>query len=70
MRWTTLSLLLGLASWTAAASTADEDGDPLQENTYFNKKAVPPMLELTPDNFDKVAKETNFLMVKHFRYAA
>lgn len=58
-------LLLGSAAWSAAAAD-DDDKDVEKENTYFNAKMVPPMLELTPENFKKELKASKFLMVKGF----
>ena len=62
-----LSLFFGAAALAFAASGSTESEDPLQENTYFNQKMVPPMIELTPDNFEKEAKASKYLLVKHYR---
>ncbi len=71
MRLLNLSLLFGVATLvTAASSIIDDDDDASQENTYFNQKKVPPLLELTPDNWEKESKASKWLMVKHFRYAS
>ncbi len=61
MRLSSLALLLGAAACGAAA------GDPAQENTYFDGKKVPPILQLGPDTFDKEVKASKWLMVKHYR---
>ncbi|KAK3319289.1 thioredoxin-like protein [Apodospora peruviana] len=71
MRWLNLSYLLGAVSLAAVATAAsssstDSDEEPTRENTYFNQKKVPPMLELTPDNWEKESKATKWLMVKHY----
>ncbi|KAK3939811.1 thioredoxin domain-containing protein 5 [Diplogelasinospora grovesii] len=66
MRWLNLSLLFGAASLAAAASSTDAEEDAAVENTYFNQKKVPPMLELTPDNWAKESKASKWLMVKHY----
>jgi protein disulfide-isomerase len=58
MRWFSLSLLVGLASLAVA------DDSEAREPTYFNGIKVPPMLELTPDNWEK---ESKYIIVKHFR---
>jgi protein disulfide-isomerase len=68
MRLLNLSLLFGAAA-LAVDSTPFEDEDPVRENTYFNGKKVPPMLELTPENWEKESKASRFLMVKHYRCA-
>jgi protein disulfide-isomerase len=65
MRLLNLSLLFGAAAWAVAESPeADED---VRETTYFNGKKVPPMLELTPHNWEKERKASKYLMVKHYR---
>ncbi|KAK4192731.1 thioredoxin-like protein [Podospora australis] len=59
--------LLGAAALVSAASAADDaDEDITRENTYFNGKKVPPILELTPLNWKTEVKKSKFLMVKHF----
>lgn len=68
MRLTFLALLLGaVSSGIAQAIGADTTDDPEKENTYFNGKRVPPLLELTADNFDKEVKASKFLVVKYFK---
>jgi protein disulfide-isomerase len=66
MRLFNFSLLLGAAA-LVAAEVFDDDEEPVRENTYFNGKKVPPMLELTPDNWEKEYKASKYLMVKHYR---
>ncbi|KAL2158921.1 hypothetical protein VTH06DRAFT_2951 [Thermothelomyces fergusii] len=67
MRLFDLTFLFGAAALVAAQSPdVDDDEEPLKETTYFNGRAVPPMLELTPDNWDKELKASKFLMVKHY----
>ncbi|KAK3390196.1 thioredoxin-like protein [Podospora didyma] len=62
-----LSLLFGAAALAAAVSTSDEaDDEELRENTYFNGQKVPPVLELTPHNWEKETNASKYLMVKHF----
>ncbi|KAF3360174.1 hypothetical protein VDGD_00502 [Verticillium dahliae] len=65
-----LSTLLVLATSTLALAIKKpkmtkkpKNDDP---NTYFNSVKVPPMLELTPDNFDKEINATKFVVVKHY----
>ncbi|KAM7203514.1 thioredoxin domain containing protein [Rhypophila sp. PSN 637] len=69
MRWHNLSLFFGaasLAATVAASPATDNDDDAPRESTYFNQKKVPPMLELTPDNWEKEANASKWLMVKHY----
>ncbi|KLU81944.1 hypothetical protein MAPG_01024 [Magnaporthiopsis poae ATCC 64411] len=68
MRLSPLSLWLGLVSVgaVAGADTESSSQDPTKENTYFNNKKVVPMVELTPDTFDKEIKGHKFYFVKHF----
>lgn len=63
-----LSLLFGVAA-LAVASPVDEVEDGTPVDTFFNGKKVPPMLELTPENWDKEKTASRFLMVKHYRCA-
>ncbi|KAH8884767.1 thioredoxin-like protein [Thozetella sp. PMI_491] len=65
MRLLNLSLFLGIATLATASSVTEDDSE-TQENTYFNQQKVPPMVELTPDTWDKAVKASKFLMVKHF----
>jgi protein disulfide-isomerase len=67
MRLFNLSLLLGAAALVVAEVPDDDDEEPVRENTYFNGKKVPPMLELTPDTWEKEYKASKYLMVKHYR---
>lgn len=69
MRLSLFTLLFGAASIAAATdslNTATEE-DPDRENTYFNQQKVPPMLALTPANYDKSIKSSKYLLVKNFR---
>ncbi|GJC96900.1 Thioredoxin [Colletotrichum higginsianum IMI 349063] len=65
MRLSPMFLLLGstLLCGAQAAAVADEKDD--QANT-FNSMKVPPMLELTPDTYDKEVKAHQFMLVKHY----
>lgn len=72
MLWHNLSFLFGAVSLAATAtatdsSSTDSDDDAPRENTYFNQMKVPPLLELTPDNWEKESKASKWLMVKHYR---
>jgi protein disulfide-isomerase len=65
MRLLDLSLLFGAAALVVAGVADDDDEAP--EPTFFNGKKVPPMLELTPDNWEKEHKASKYLLVKHYR---
>ncbi|KAI2621253.1 thioredoxin-like protein [Hypoxylon sp. NC1633] len=67
MRLASLALLLGAVSFGSAQAPGSETVDnPDRENTYFNGKRVPPLLELTPENFEKEVQQSKFLVVKYF----
>lgn len=66
MRFLPVTLLLSAATWVTSVA-AESGDDPLRENTYFNAKKVPPLLELTPDNWDAEMKLSRWLFVKHYR---
>ncbi|KAL2168200.1 hypothetical protein VTG60DRAFT_259 [Thermothelomyces hinnuleus] len=67
MRLFDLTFLFGAAALVVAQSpTVDDDEEPPKETTYFNGREVPPMLELTPSNWDKELKASKYLMVKHY----
>lgn len=69
MRLASLALFLSAAVLGSAQAVGSETYDnPDRENTYFNNKRVPPILELTADNFEKEVKLTKFLVVKYYRY--
>ncbi|KAK5998464.1 putative C3D6.13c-like protein [Cladobotryum mycophilum] len=65
MRLNSLSLLSGLAAIGLVRCAAAEEDDALKE-TYFDSIAVPPLLELTPSNWEEEAKKTKWLFVKHY----
>ncbi|KAH8173086.1 thioredoxin domain-containing protein [Sarocladium implicatum] len=65
MRFLSLALLAGAALLGRAQKMSLED-DPKKENTYFDAKRVPPLLELTPSNWEEEVNQTKFLMVKHY----
>ncbi|KAF7532222.1 hypothetical protein G7054_g8126 [Neopestalotiopsis clavispora] len=67
MRLTSLALWLGAAALGAAqAIGAEKDTNPKKENTYFDGKKVPPLLELTADSFAEELTKTKYLVVKYF----
>ncbi|KAI1379552.1 thioredoxin-like protein [Hypoxylon crocopeplum] len=67
MRLASLALFLSAAVLGSAQAIGAETNDsPDQENTYFNGKRVPPLLELTADNFDNEIQQSKFVVVKYF----
>ncbi|KAK8080009.1 thioredoxin [Apiospora hydei] len=67
MRLASFALLLGASVLGAAqAIGASAPDDVAKENTHFNGKKVPPLLELTADNFDKEVNVTKYLLVKYY----
>ena len=67
MRLLDLTLLFGAAALVVAESPDLDDDEPAKEATVFDGKKVPPMLELTPDNWEKEHKASKYLLVKHYR---
>ncbi|KAL6881018.1 thioredoxin protein [Trichoderma novae-zelandiae] len=68
MRLTPFTFLSGLAALGLLASPAlaEDDTEKLPEPTYFDSLVVPPLTELTPDNFEKEASKSKWLFVKHY----
>ncbi|KAK1674779.1 thioredoxin [Colletotrichum godetiae] len=64
MRLSPLFLFLG-STLLSGVQAAEADKDE-RENTYFNSMKVPPILELTPDTFDKEVKASQFMLIKHY----
>lgn len=65
-------LLLGAVTRVAAEEVDDDDvipDDYSLQITQFDGKEVPPILELTPDNFDKEIKGSKYMLVKLYRCA-
>ncbi|KAL6914068.1 hypothetical protein ACHAPO_002516 [Fusarium lateritium] len=62
MRFSPLATVAGLSAFVLA----DEVKNPVSEPSVFNGKTVPPLLELTPANWEEQTKKNKFLMVKHF----
>lgn len=65
-------LLLGAVANVVAQDAEDEFDDEIpadfsQEMTEFDGKKVPPILELTPDNFDTEIKASKYMLVKLYR---
>jgi protein disulfide-isomerase len=69
MRLTSFTLLSGLAAFGLfGSSVAADDDSKAPKETYFDSLPVPPLTELTPKNFEEVANQTKWLLVKHYRY--
>ncbi|KAF6840908.1 disulfide isomerase [Colletotrichum plurivorum] len=64
MRLSPLFLFLGSTLLSGVQAAGKEQDD--RENTYFNSMKVPPILELTPDTFDKEVKASKFMLIKHY----
>ncbi|TFB03450.1 hypothetical protein CCMA1212_004646 [Trichoderma ghanense] len=62
------SFLSGLAAFGLLSSPAlaDDEAENVPAPTYFDSVMVPPLTELTPDNFEKEASKTKWLLVKHY----
>ena len=67
MRLSSFALLAGVAGVTQAQSL-DKDAINSKKATTFNGVKVPPLLEITPNNFEEELTKTKYLMVKHYRY--
>lgn len=65
MRLRSLALVAASAAHAWAQSlSGDADS---KDFTEFDSVKVPPLLELTPSNFEEEMNQTRFLMVKHYR---
>ncbi|GKT45621.1 uncharacterized protein ColSpa_05802 [Colletotrichum spaethianum] len=64
MRLSPLFLFLGSTLLSGVQAAAEEKED--QASTYFNSMKVPPILELTPDTFEKEVKAHQFMLIKHY----
>lgn len=65
-------LLLAAVAQVVAEDAEDDDiipDDYSLQTTEFDGKKVPPILELTPDNFDKEIKGSKYMLVKLYRCA-
>lgn len=51
-----------------AASTTSKKKKKVKEPTFFNGIQVPPMFEITPDNWEPTVEETELILVKHYRW--
>jgi protein disulfide-isomerase len=59
--------LASMLTLLGATALVQGKGKKDPEPTTFNGVEVPPLLELTPDNYDKELKSSTFVMVKHHR---
>ncbi|KAM4056810.1 thioredoxin domain-containing protein [Hirsutella rhossiliensis] len=64
MRLHVFALLVGLAAPGWAQSSEEQDAKP--HDTIFDGITVPPLLELTPSNWNEESKKTRWLAVKHY----
>ncbi|KAK2059221.1 thioredoxin [Colletotrichum caudatum] len=65
MRLSPLFLFLGSTLLSGVQAAANEEKDE-KASTYFNSMKVPPILELTPDTFDKEVKTHQFILLKNY----
>jgi protein disulfide-isomerase len=69
MRLSSLLPFVGLAAVTVAAADAkaEANADDSEKPTTFDGIEVPPLINLTPKNFDEHLNATKYLYVKHYR---
>jgi len=71
MKLSVLSILASAFALAGAEPLGDSDADnSASKGTVFNSKPVPPLLELTPANWNDEVNKTKWLLVKNFRYQA
>ena len=71
MRAGILAFLACAVAFARADAISDTEAeDDVVASTKFNGQTVPPLLELTPDNWNDEVNKTRWLMIKHYRYAA
>ncbi|CAM1511400.1 Fc.00g089130.m01.CDS01 [Cosmosporella sp. VM-42] len=61
-----LSAFAGVQSADTKAEETKEEAPKVPEDTYFNSIKVPPLLELTPTNWEAELKANKWLIVKHY----
>ncbi|KAG5982638.1 hypothetical protein E4U55_001618 [Claviceps digitariae] len=67
MKLTVLSILASALALARAKPLGDSDTDKsAPQGTVFNSKTVPPLLELTPTNWNDEVNKTKWLLVKNF----
>ncbi|KAK7418371.1 hypothetical protein QQX98_003991 [Neonectria punicea] len=65
MHLSPLALLTGAVA-LASAQQMPEEEDNTKEATYYNTIRVPPLLELTPNNWAEEIAKTKYIFVKHY----
>ncbi|KAG3191865.1 hypothetical protein PC129_g25069, partial [Phytophthora cactorum] len=65
MRLSPLALLTGAVALASAQLMPGEE-DNTKEATYYNAIRVPPLLELTPNNWAEEIAKTKYIFVKHY----
>lgn len=69
MRLSVLALLASALALARAGSLDEFDTDEsAPKSTTFNSQTVPPLLDLTPQNWKDEVNKTKWLMVKFYRY--
>jgi protein disulfide-isomerase len=68
MRLLSPLLLLGAAAVGRVAAAAAADNDDGPPPTTFNGVEVPPMMELTPENFVDEIESNKYMLIKHYRW--
>jgi protein disulfide-isomerase len=66
MRLSPFAFLAGVAT-VSRAQSLDPDTSDSSKATVFDGITVPPLLQLTPANFDEEIKKTRYLVIKHYR---
>jgi protein disulfide-isomerase len=66
MRLLSPLLLLGAAAVGRVAAAAAADNDDGPPPTTFNGVEVPPMMELTPENFVDEVESNKYMLIKHY----
>ncbi|KKA31126.1 hypothetical protein TD95_000598 [Thielaviopsis punctulata] len=69
MRLSPLYLLLGAAALVRGVEEPLEEEEEVEQPphvTVFNHQEVPPLPELTPDNYEKEVEAHKFIMIKHY----
>lgn len=66
MRLSSLLSIVGAAALVSALDPKDAPSDDADTPTVFDGVSVPPLMSLTPKNFDEVLNSTKYLFVKHY----
>ncbi|KAI6785102.1 uncharacterized protein J7T54_006744 [Emericellopsis cladophorae] len=65
MRFSPLTILTAAAA-LAKGQSLDPEAINAKKATVFNDIKVPPLMDLTPSNFDDEIKKTKYMLVKHY----